>query len=173
MQRLHLDFLRPAPRRQLPGAALLALGIAVAGAAAWRHHALVTEVSSLGERLAAQRAAARERPPRGAEPKQLATEVGRANAVLASLGVPWDAMFAELEAAASETVALLVIEPAAGGRIRLAGEARRFDDLLAYVVRLEATPGFANVFLAGHELRGAGPDRPVAFTLAADWVGRR
>jgi hypothetical protein len=82
-------------------------------------------------------------------------------------------MFGELESAASANVALLGIQPDGAGRqVRLAGEARRFEDLLAYVARLEATPGFANVFLAGHELKSGSGGQVVAFTLAAEWVGR-
>jgi Tfp pilus assembly protein PilN len=106
--------------------------------------------------------------------KLLAQEVGRANAVLASLTLPWDAMFGELESAANANVGLLAIQPDASGRqVRLAGEARNFEELLAYVARLESTAGFANVLLATHELKPGGAERSVAFTLTADWVGRR
>jgi Tfp pilus assembly protein PilN len=93
--------------------------------------------------------------------------------VLASLTLPWDAMFGELESAADAHVGLLAIQPDASGRqVRLAGEARTFEALLAYVARLEATAGFANVLLATHELKAGGAERPVTFTLTADWVGR-
>jgi len=175
---LHLDFLHPAaPRRRL-GIGLLVIGIAAASAAVSRYHILALEHDELGARIADTTRLARRDLPRmrelAGDPKVVALEVSRANAVLASLTVPWDAMFGELEAASNSNVALLGIQPEASGRqVRLIGEARRFEDLLAYIARLEATEGFANVFLAGHEMKQGGPERPVAFSLTADWVGRR
>jgi Tfp pilus assembly protein PilN len=177
MRALHLDFLHPAGPRVQVGIVLLALGVAAAGVAVWRYHVLSSEAEHLEARIAdvkrlAHRDLPRMRAPVG-DAKLLAQEVGRANAVLASLTLPWDAMFGELEAAASANVALLGIQPDGSGRqVRLAGEARRFEDLLGYIARLEATPGFANVFLSGHELKSSAAGQPVAFTLTADWVGR-
>jgi small nuclear ribonucleoprotein (snRNP)-like protein len=52
------------------------------------------------------------------------------------------------------------------------GEARRVEDLLAYIGRLEATDGFANVFLANHEFKAGAGETPVTFSLTAEWVGR-
>jgi Tfp pilus assembly protein PilN len=178
MRALHLDFLHPSGPRIRVGIALLALGIAATALVGWRYYALTVDVERLEARITdlkslARRSAPRMRLPAG-DAKLLAQEVGRANAVLASLTLPWDAMFGELEAAASRDVALLGIQPDSSGRqVRLAGEARRFEDLLTYIGRLEATAGFANVFLAGHELKSTAAGQPVAFTLTADWVGRQ
>jgi hypothetical protein len=176
MRALRLDFLHPAGPRLELGVAVLALGIAAAGFVAWRYYALAGDVARLEARIddvkrLARRDLPRMRLPAG-DAKVLAQEVGRANEVLASLTLPWDAMFGELESAGSANVALLGIQPD-GRQLRLAGEARRFEDLLAYVGRLEATPGFANVFLSGHELKSGSGGQVVAFTLAAEWVGRR
>ncbi len=176
MRALELDFLHPAAPRVPVGLVLLALGVAAAGAVAWRHYALAGEATRLEARIEDAKRLARRELPRMRAPagdaKLLAQEVGRANAVLASLTVPWDSMFGELESAGGANVALLGIHPDGAGRqVRLAGEARRFEDLLAYVSRLEATPGFANVFVSGHELRSGGGGHIVAFTLLAEWVG--
>jgi hypothetical protein len=66
---------------------------------------------------------------------------------------------------------LLSIQPDAGTRaLRITGEARRFEDVLAYLGRLEQRPALANVFLASHEVRQGGAHRPVAFALVAQWV---
>ncbi len=177
MRALELDFLHPAGPQFRVGAALLALGVAAAVLVAWRYYALGRDVGELEERLADVRRLERRELPRmrltAGDAKVLAQEVGRANAVLASLTLPWDAMFGELESAASASVGLLGIQPDASGRqVRLAGEARSFEELLAYIGRLEATAGFANVLLATHELKPGGTQRAVAFTLTADWVGR-
>jgi Tfp pilus assembly protein PilN len=139
---------------------------------------LVEQVNALSQRIGDTRRLARPETPVATEavrdPKLVAQEVVRANAVLANLAVPWDALFGELESASNANVALLSIQPEAGGRkVQLAGEARRFEDLLAYVARLEATPGFAHVFLTEHEMRNSGGQRAVSFTIGADWVGRQ
>jgi Tfp pilus assembly protein PilN len=178
MRALHLDFLHPAGPRIQVGAALLALGVVAAILVGGRYYALGRDVAQLEERLADVKRLERRDLPRirvtAGDAKTLAQEVGRANAVLASLTLPWDAMFAELESAANANVGLLAIQPEASGRqVRLAGEARSFEELLAYIGRLEATAGFANVLLATHELKGGGAERPVAFALTADWVGRQ
>src|SRR5262245_2430750 len=178
MRALHLDFLHPAGPRFQVGVALLALGVVAAILVGWRYYSLARDVADLEARLADVKHLERRDMPRmrvsPGDAKVLAQEVGRANAVLASLALPWDAMFGELEAAANTHVGLLAIHPEAGGRqVRLTGEARSFDELLAYMTRLEATPGFANVLLATHELKPGGAERPVVFTLLADWVGRQ
>jgi hypothetical protein len=176
MRALELDFLHPAGARLRLDLVVLALGLAAAGAVGWRYAALAEDVAALEQRIDDVRRLARRDLPRVRVPagdaRALAQEVGRANAVLATLTVPWDAMFGELESAASANVALLGIQPD-GRQVRLAGEARRFEDLLGYIGRLEATQGFANVFLSAHELKSGSGGQVVAFTLAADWVGRQ
>jgi Tfp pilus assembly protein PilN len=177
MRALHLDFLElDAPRTRL-GIALLAAGVLAVALLGWRHQTLAAELQSLDSRLADVKQLARREMPRvrgsAGDPKIVAQEVSRANAVLASLTLPWDALFGELEAAATQHVALLAIQPDGGGKqVRIGGEARRFEDLLAYIARLEGTAGFANVFLAAHELKTGGKERGVTFSLIADWEGR-
>jgi len=100
--------------------------------------------------------------------KALSQRAEQANAVVARLSMPWDDWFRQLETAAKGKVVLTALQPEADGRrVRIAGEARRFDDLVEYMMRLEATPGFANVYLGEHAEVAPG----VSFTLSADWVG--
>jgi hypothetical protein len=177
MTALHLDFLHPRRRRPRVGVALLAAGLLVAGGAAWRHGSLAADNAALRERLAqADGLANRSRAPlRAASPAEARTQaqaLARANAVLASLNMPWNGFFAELESVADKQVTLLSIQPEADGRrVRLGGEARRYEQVLAYVARLEATEGFGQVFLATHALREGPGGRTVVFTLSADWMG--
>jgi hypothetical protein len=178
MRALRLDFLQlDAPRARL-GMALLIAGVAGDALAGWRHQTVAAELASLDSRLADVKQLARRELPRvggtTGDPKIVGQEVARANAVLASLTVPWDALFGELEAAATDHIALLAIQPDGSGKqVRIGGEARRFEDLLTYIARLEDTAGFANVFLTAHELKTGGKDRAVTFALIADWVGRK
>jgi hypothetical protein len=173
--RLHLDFVRPHAPRTWVGASLLAAGAFAAVATLAEYRALAGEAERLEARIADTQRMARRDLPRlrqaALDPKALADEVRNANAVLAQLTIPWDGLFREIEAAGDRTIALLSIQPDAGTRaVRITGEARRFEDVLAYVGRLEQRPGLANVFLASHELRQGGAQRPVAFALVAQWI---
>jgi Tfp pilus assembly protein PilN len=173
--RLHLDFVRPRAPRTWLGAGLLAAGAFAAVATFVEYRALADEATRLDARIADTQRMARRELPRlrqaSLDPKAVAEEVRNANAVLAQLTIPWDALFREIEAAGDRSIALLSIQPDAGTRaLRITGEARRFEDVLAYIGRLEGRPALANVFLASHELRQGGAHRPVAFTLVGQWV---
>jgi Tfp pilus assembly protein PilN len=173
--RLHLDFVRPRAPRTWLGAGLLAAGAFAAVATLVEYRAAAAEAARLEARIADTQRMVRRDLPRlrqtSLDPKAVAEEVRNANAVLAQLTIPWDALFREIEAAGDRTVALLSIQPDAGARaLRITGEARRFEDVLAYIGRLEGRPALANVFLASHELRPGGAQRPVAFALVGQWV---
>lgn len=173
--RLHLDFVRPRAPRTWLGAGLLAAGAFAAVATLAEYRMLAGESARLEARITDTQRMARREMPRlrqaALDPKALADEVRNANAVLAQLTIPWDALFSEIEAAGDRTIALLSIQPDARTRaLRITGEARRFEDVLAYVGRLEQRPGIAHVFLASHELRQGGAQRPVAFALVAQWI---
>jgi Tfp pilus assembly protein PilN len=177
MRALELDFLNPVRTRTRLGLLVLLAGLGAIAAVGFRAQTLDDQVQVLRQRVGDSRKLVRRDTPATNEPardpKLVAQEVIRANAVLSNLAVPWDALFGELESAASGNVALLAIQPASGGRkVQLSGEARRFEDLLAYVARLEGTAGFGSVFLTEHELRASGGERVVTFTVTADWVGR-
>lgn len=170
--RLALEFGRHSPTVRATDAAWLAVGAAVLGFAGWQYAGLATERADLRAALAdadrfTRRQTTRPLEASGAEARLLAADVARANAVAARLQVPWEALFTDLETAAGEGITLLGFEPEGGmRRLRITGEARRFEDLTQYLRRLEATPALHNVFLTGHELRGQG----VTFTLNADWI---
>jgi hypothetical protein len=150
----------------LAGTGAVALAFALA-----QYGTLVNERASLERALAeADRFSRRQGPgpsdTRGLDKATLA-EVQRANVVAARLAVPWDPLFIDLESAAGEGIALTGFEPEAGlRRLRIQGEARRFEDLTRYLARLEKAPALQNVFLTGHEMR----ERGLTFTLTADWI---
>ncbi|HKO89417.1 MAG TPA: PilN domain-containing protein [Burkholderiales bacterium] len=171
MQRLQLDFLRPGGAPWPIGPLLLVFGLLAATLTGWKFAALSAEQVRLQAQIGdTQRLLRREMPRVYTDSKQLADQVARANLVLAALTVPWDAMFTELERVADQNVALLAIQPEGSGKhVQLSGEARHFEDVMAYVKRLEQSVGFSNVFLSRHEAQEEGG---ISFTLGADWTGQ-
>ncbi len=178
MRALHLDFLHPAPAGPKLGIVLLLVGLGLAGVVGARYAMLDRAAARLEARLAdTQRMARRDFPVvplSAADSKLLAQELAAANVILASLAVPWDAMFRSLEAAGGNNVGLVGVQPDGSGRqVRISGEARRFEDLVAYLKSLEATEGFSNVFLSSHEMKAKDSAHTVGFTLHAEWSKRQ
>lgn len=170
---LQLDFVRraPAPARWGAWALLLLLaGACVPLADAYSR--AVEQRDRAQEQLDRLSRASPPRPSRRAtapDPQALA-ELQRANGVIDQLAVPWEELFDTLEAADARRVAVLSLAPNARDRsLRLAGEARVMDDLLAYVSRLAQRPTLAQVHLLGYttSLRDGVP--VISFTVAASW----
>lgn len=101
---------------------------------------------------------------------QRAREVTKANDVLRRITLPWDEIFAAVEAAAPGEVALLTMEPDAEQRVlKISGEAKHFAAMLDYVRLLEGRPMFQTVTLSNHQVQVTDPQRPVRFSLVAAW----
>jgi len=171
MRALHLNFLQSNRPPRWLGYALLAAGVLCGAAAGAEYFRLSAERSQLQTQHAESRKLLRREMPQLqrplADPSLVAKELDQARLVLVSLARPWGAMFAELERVASPNVALLGIQPRSSGTlVRLRGEARRYEDLLEYITRLEETDRFHDVVLTAHEEQEKGGIR---FALNAQW----
>lgn len=175
MNAADIDFLQPAGRPRLAGRVALAvavLALAGAGFACWTLHedtaALQAQVAQAEQRV--QRRGGLEaavQPVSAAE----AEEFRRARQVLERLDAPWDTLFAELETAARPGVVLTALQREADGRrLRLQGEAADFDDLWAYIGRLQSGRVLRHAVLLAHEVRD---QRRIGFTLGAEWEAGR
>lgn len=166
MRRLRLDF-APAPRGIAPaGLGLLVAGALALGAALWAYGSARADHDALQATLQQRPASS---SPRGAAGEARGPEALRAEGVLASLGLPWAALFDALEATAGHGVVLTGLQPESEAhRVRISGQARRFDDIADYAGRLQGTGILANVQLVAHETR----DQRTQFTLQADWGAR-
>lgn len=175
MPALRLDFRQPARPRPWLGMAVLVLGLAAAGyqLADYQRIRLATQD---WEAQAAQLEHSLRRPHGGyrkialaaGEAVALQREVRQANQVLEQLAWPWEALFRGVEAAGSEQVALLAIEPNLEKRtLLIRGEARDLNALLAYLRRLERQPLFARLALQSHQVQVHDRDRPVRFAALA------
>ncbi len=97
-------------------------------------------------------------------------QMQQALVVVEQLALPWSPLFNAIERAHTETVALLAVQPDAQRRsVTIIGEAKGYNDVLAYVARLREEARLKNVYLVGNEVREDQPQRPVAFTVSADW----
>lgn len=120
-------------------------------------------------RVAAVPVATRESVRQGAAPP-IEEQMREASAVLEQLALPWSPLFGSIERAHTDTVALLAIQPDAQRRsVMLIGEAKGYVDVLTYVARLRDEARLTNVYLVGNELKEDHPQRPVTFTVSADW----
>jgi Tfp pilus assembly protein PilN len=164
MQTLELDFraTRRAPRWVAP--LLLAVAVAFAGDVVY---------SFAKERLALTRneTALARLEPHGQRAKPApADEVAAARETVQRLSTPWAKLFAALESAASEKVALLSIEPdPKAGTVLISGDSKDYLAALTYVLNLSRADALSRVQLAHHEVKSQDPQHPVAFSVSAAW----
>jgi hypothetical protein len=99
-------------------------------------------------------------------------EVNQVNQVVRELAVPWSALFNAVDASGGEGIALLSLEPdTQKGTVKISGEARDLNVLLAYVKQLASRDVFGGVLLQSHQVRQDVAEQPVRFSLLARWKG--
>ena len=103
-------------------------------------------------------------------PAASAEEVALARDAVQRLGLPWTKLFAALEAAGSDQVALLAIEPdTKSGTVKITGESKDYLAALGYVLTLSENDALSHVQLLRHEVRQNDPEHPVSFSISAAW----
>lgn len=168
MRPLRMDFIDNRVAMSPAALASLAVGAIALIVAIWGYSSASAEHKSLA--AAANVAPAADPTARESEARRRAREVDakRSAKVLANLTVPWPTLFTALESAAGEGVVLTGLMPEAENRrVRISGEARRFQDIPMYTKKLLGTKAFANVLLLSHDTLD---NRRIAFTLQADWT---
>ncbi|MCB4812276.1 hypothetical protein LG204_13220 [Methylovorus menthalis] len=97
-------------------------------------------------------------------------EIAAVKTVMAELALPWQPLFKTLESLNTSEVKLLAIEPNARQRkLRITGEAKDINVMLAYVQKLAIQPVLQDVFLLTHE-QSEGSAMSVHFVVEAAWV---
>jgi hypothetical protein len=163
MQRIELDFVHRAPRSRWAGRVLLAVALGVTGDMAFTFTQLQRAVK------ANEAVVARAQPRKAVHPISN-EEVALARDTVERLGLPWTKLFAALEAAANDQVALLAIEPdTKNGTIKISGDSKDYLAALGYVLNLSQAEALSNVQLVRHEVKQNDPQRPVAFSISAAW----
>ena len=173
MRALNLDFRRGRGDKKWAGVALLS----IAGAAAFAsgvHYSRSADALALAQAEAYRSGAAVRRLAIATRPRsdlqKVALEAKRAREIATQLKVPWNDLFASVEAAGTQDVALLSIESDTGKRrVKISAEARDLAAMLQYLRALGAQPGLADVYLQNHQVQQQDPQHPVRFVLGADW----
>jgi hypothetical protein len=167
MQRIELDFVRRRPASRWAGRVLLAVALGVTGEMGFTYVQLERAVNT-NEAIVAR--AASSSHARKSAPSVSAEELAAARETVDRLGLPWARLFTALEAAASEQVALLAIEPdTKSGTVKISGDSKDYLAALAYVLNLSQADALSQVQLVRHELKQNDPQRPVSFSIQAAW----
>lgn len=167
---LHIDFVAPRPAAGMAGAAFFLLAALAGAAALLKYQNLAATVAGLAQQSEAARHRM-ERLPRPLAATALSPHaVAATNRAIAQLNLPWQELFAIVEATAHPNVALLSLEPdSRQGRLRIAAEARDPDDMAKLLETLLAEPRLSEVALISHEFNPQDPNRPIRFVLEARW----
>ena len=87
-----------------------------------------------------------------------------------ALNMPWNGLLDGLEQSSFADVAVLGLQPDAKKKLlTISGEAKNLPTALAYIDRLEKQPMLDKVILQKHNVSETDKDKPVRFTLLANW----
>lgn len=165
MQQIQIDFCRTRRTPRWAAPVLAALAFALCGDVGVSFYKARTATLEKERALAAL-------DPRSYRPARpvSAEEVAAAKDTLQRLSTPWDELFGALEAAATDEVALLSIEPdPKTGTVLISGDGKDYLAALSYVLNLGRSEALSKVHLARHETRkDAG--RVVGFSVSATWA---
>jgi hypothetical protein len=173
---LTIDYRKDARATPWSGLVLLAAGIVAVGAIAMHYPQVAHKAQDLEGQVREMQRSVRvhesaKRP--ATELQKSLTEVRQANDIIAQLALPWNELFNAVESASSKNMALLGIEPdAQKRRVKLTGEAKNLESMLAYVRFLESQGPLVDVFLQSHQVEQNDPQKPVRFVVTATWVTR-
>lgn len=166
---LKLDFVDRAPRVRAATRAFALTALLVAVAAGIEYQQVADSVQAREDALALRSEPTAKTGTRGKAKDATPTPAE----LRPELAVGWSALLSDLEHAARDhhdRIALLAVEPDRQKQsVRLRGQARSLEDVLAFVQRLAGIPRLAHPMLESHETRVEDPQRPIEFGLAADW----
>ena len=100
-----------------------------------------------------------------------AAEIEYARAIVAQLSTPWNPLLNALERINMQNVALLSVEPnRKKQQLVITGQAKNMESTLSYIKRLEEIDGLSQVYLLKHQIDQSDPNKPVGFTILAQWT---
>ncbi len=167
---LALDFKQTPRHWSVLGLLLLLIGGAVLAYVANTERSLTGQIELAEARMAVLAKRGKFKPMQPIDAQELQQDIRQANDILQQLALPWDSLFKAVEANSEKEIALLSIQPDVNKHlVRIGGEAKNFDALLAYITRLEQSHILNHVYLVSHEVRTQDAEKPVRFALLANW----
>jgi hypothetical protein len=155
------------------GWALLAVGVGLMVWLGGLQEAADQQREDARTRLAALQASQEPEPATQADAEHeqdTEKQVQRANAVIDRLALPWDVLFRSVEVSGGKGLGLLTMAPNPEDRsVRLSGEAKTLDEVLAYIDRLGAQPVLSHVHLVSFETVQREGSEVVGFVVGAQW----
>ena len=164
MKKLDINFVGRGARSPWAGRVLMAVALALSLEAAVSYKSVSASLELNNAKIAAA-------PPRAVPmAKVSAEETAVARETVERLGMPWNNLFAALESASSEKVALLGIEPdPKSGTIVISGDSKDYLAALSYVLNLSQAQALSHVQLVRHEVKQNDPQGTVSFAVSAAW----
>lgn len=167
MKKLQIDFTGRGRRAPWAARILLAAALAVC-------LDMGLSYRDLRATLALHEAKLGQRPVQAAARGVSAEEVAAVRETVDRLATPWYRLFGALEAAASEQVAVLGVEPdPKAGTVMISGDSKDYLAALTYVLNLGSHDGLERVQLVRHELKAKDPQAAVSFAVSARWSQAR
>ncbi len=174
MDALRLDYKNKHRRSGVTDIALLAASLIIVTVSGIAAAALFPRISKLEESLAHRHQIAAVTQPVShhsrIDENHLRSELKQANGVVELLSLPWNALFADIEASQDDKVALLAIEPDPEKHtLMITAEAKDYDAMLSYMRLLQTRTSIKNVYLKSHLLELDSAEVPIRFVIVASW----
>jgi hypothetical protein len=151
---------------------LCLLGLLIAFLVAQRYQSLNAEYDSVASTLSsddlasAKKAALRKESAEKISPK----EMNSIRETVMLLGTPWESLLTSLEDINMKHIALLLLEPNKKKQeVMLTGQAKNIETMLEYVEEVSKLPMLSKVYLQNHMIELDELNKPVSFTVAAEW----
>jgi hypothetical protein len=165
---LELDFWRTGRASPWAGRLLAIVALALAADQGLSYHRARSAIAAAELRIAAlgrTPALARNAPQPSSE------EIAAARETYQRLTIPWENLFRALESTATDSIALVGIEPdPKSGTVLISGQGADYLAAVSYMRNLEQSGALKSAHLVKHELRSGRNDRPVAFSISASWT---
>jgi Tfp pilus assembly protein PilN len=169
VKKLEIDFVGRGRASPWPGRMLLALAVAFSFDVGISYQDARSSLQ-VNEAKIAKAQARSSAPAKPVSPE----EVAAVRETVERLAMPWDTLFGALEAAATDQVALLGIEPdPKAGTVVISGDSKDYLAALTYVLNLSRAEALTRVQLLRHEAKSDHAQAPVSFAVSAAWSKAR
>ncbi|MYM90384.1 hypothetical protein GTP91_24830 [Rugamonas sp. FT82W] len=170
-----LAFVAPPGWSHFAGWIALASTVTMASVLGWTYQrdqaALAAARSALAETRIAQKRLATTSAVSKESLEHTQKQIGAAQGVIRRLNLPWDDLFSTLEASIGDDVVLIDVEPDPEAHtIVITAEARTPQAMLDYGQNLAGSALLTNAFIQSHQVLVQAPQKPLRFTIAAQWL---